>query len=85
MLRRLSRGSGVCTSPISLIPYTRSRSAGNFTVAMCCSSLLMAGFPYVHINRLALDQVTLRTLFLDIFQMPSHTNALWYRYCFHII
>ena len=37
----------------------------------------------IHTNYLALGHVSLRNLFLDIFQRPSHTNDLWYRYCFH--
>ena len=53
-------------------------------MAMCCSSLPSRELGSLkHVNRLALDHVSLRTLFLDIFQMPSHTNALWYRHCFH--
>ena len=83
--RRLLWGSGVWTNPIfSIVPTPEADQQETFTMAMCCSSLPSHELgSLMRTNCLALGHVSLSTLFLDIFQRPSHTNALWYRHCFH--
>lgn len=85
MWRRLLRGSGVCTNPqFSIVPTPEADHQGTFTMAMCCSSLPSHELgSLMQTNCLALGHGSLSILFLDIFQRPSHTNALWHRYCFH--
>ena len=85
MRRGLLRGSGVCTNPIfSIVPTPEADQQGTFTMAMWCSSLPSHELgSLMQTNCLALAHVSLNTLFLDIFQRASHTNALWYRHWFH--
>ena len=85
MQRRLSQESGVCTNRIfSIVPTPEADQQGTFTMAMWCSSLPSHELgSLMQTNCLALAHVSLSTLFLDIFQRPSHTSALWYRYCCH--
>lgn len=80
----LSRGLESESNPIFLIVPTPEADQQED----CCHVLLpphphMSWVPLAHSSCLALGRVSLRTLFLDIFHRPSHTNTLWYRHCFH--